>query len=110
MRDDRERLLDILEAIENVEKYAARGQRAFVADELIQTWVVHHILIIGEACRGLSQDLKGRHPSVPWHEIVGMRNILIHRYFGVDTSVVWSVVTSDLPQLKQTAKAMLDAL
>ena len=51
MRDDRERLLDILEAIERIERYAARGREAFENDELLQTWVVHHVQIIGEAAR-----------------------------------------------------------
>jgi len=56
MRGEKERLLDILEAIERIEKYAIEGKPAFEADELIQTWVVHHISIIGEACRSLSDD------------------------------------------------------
>ena len=55
MRDDRVYLLDILEAIERIEKYTAQGREAFEADELIQPWVVHHIQIIGEATRKLSQ-------------------------------------------------------
>lgn len=54
MRSERERLLDILEAIERIEKYAAKGKLAFSADELIQNWMVSHITVIGEACRSLS--------------------------------------------------------
>lgn len=57
MRDDRERLLDIQEAIERIEKYAVRGREAFERDELIQTWVLHHLQIIGEAVRALSPEL-----------------------------------------------------
>ena len=64
MRDDRERFLDILEAIENIEKYALRGKTAFESDELIQTWIVHHLQIIGEAVRGLSQDCKNNISSL----------------------------------------------
>lgn len=55
MRSERERLLDILEAIERIEKYAEEGKDTFEADELIQTWIVHHITIIGEACRTLPE-------------------------------------------------------
>ena len=55
MRNERERLLDILEAIERIEKYAEEGKDAFEADELIQTWIVHHIEIIGEACRSFTR-------------------------------------------------------
>jgi uncharacterized protein with HEPN domain len=66
MRDDRTRLADVLEAIERVERYATRGRAGFDADELLQTWVVHHLQIIGEACRGVSLELTERHPEVPW--------------------------------------------
>jgi uncharacterized protein with HEPN domain len=88
MRSERERLLDILEAIERIEKYADEGKNAFEGDELIQTWIVHHITIIGEACRNLSDDFQAQHSNVPWADIVGMRNILVHHYFGIDTEAV----------------------
>jgi uncharacterized protein with HEPN domain len=78
MRDDRERLLDIHEAIENVRKYAARGKDAFRNDELIQTWILHHIQILGEAAARISDEFQERHPDIPWFKIVGMRNILVH--------------------------------
>jgi len=110
MRDDRERLLDILEAIERIEKYAAQGQETFERDELVQTWIVHHLQIIGEASRTLSADLKDQHPEVPWSKIIGMRNILVHDYFGIDVDVVWSVVERDLPDLKRQIEARLQEL
>ena len=74
MRDDRARLLDIQEAIERIERYTARGRAAFEQDELIQTWVVHHIQIIGEASRTISADFRAQHPEVPWTEIIGMKS------------------------------------
>ena len=107
MRDDRARLLDIQEAIERIERYTARGRTAFEQDELIQTWVVHHIQIIGEASRAISADFRAQYPKVPWTEIVGMRNILVHHYFGIDLNAVWSVVERDLPDLKRAIAAML---
>ena len=84
MRSDRERLLDILEAIERIEKYAARGKEAFLADELIQNWMVNNIMIIGEACRALPDEFQADHSSVPWADIIAMRNLLVHHYFGID--------------------------
>ena len=110
MRDDRERLLDILEAIERIDKYASKGRPAFEDDELIQTWVLHHLQLIGEATRALSSEVKKRHSEAPWAQIAGMRNILVHQYFGIDTSAVWNVVEGDLPNLKQQVEAILAEL
>lgn len=107
MREDRERLLDIVEAIERIEKYAARGMEAFEGEELIQNWIVHHLQIIGEACRGLSDELTRQRSEVPWANMVGMRNILVHRYFGIDLQAVWSVVEADLPVLRGKIEAIL---
>ena len=110
MRSERERLRDILEAIERVEKYAAKGRRAFDGDELIQNWIVHHITLIGEACRSLPADFQARHANVPWADIIGMRNILVHHYFGIDEDAVWSVVEKDIPELKFNIEAILKSL
>ncbi|MGB2861747.1 MAG: DUF86 domain-containing protein [Sedimentisphaerales bacterium] len=108
MRDDRERLLDIREAIENIQKYAARGKDAFGEDELIQTWVLHHIQILGEAAARISDEFQEQHPDIPWFKIVGMRNILVHDYFKIDVNAVWSVVENDLPTLDDQIKSILD--
>ena len=110
MRGGRERLLDIQEAIGRIEKYAAQGQETFERDELVQTWIVHHLQILGEASRTLSSDLKDQHPEIPLPKIIGMRNILVHDYFGIDVEVVWSVVERDLPDLKRQIEAMLREL
>lgn len=88
MRDDRERLLDIREAIERVERYTTAGRATFDQSELVQNWVVHHLQVIGEACRSLSSELRDRHPEVPWSQIVGMRHIHVHNYFEIDTDLV----------------------
>jgi len=101
MRSDIERLKDIAEAVAAIEKYAARGRSAFEKDELIQTWVLHHLLILGEAAAKISDEFKEKHAEIPWSKVVGMRNILVHNYFGIDFDVVWGVVESDLPQLKK---------
>jgi uncharacterized protein with HEPN domain len=107
MRNDRERLLDLREAIERIEKYTSAGRTALERDELIQTWVIYHLQIIGEAARSLSPELRDRYPGVPWSQIVGMRNILAHRYFGIDVDIVWPAVEHDLPQLKSDVDRML---
>lgn len=108
MRDSRERLLDITEAIDRINRYAVRGKAAFEQDELIQVWMVSHIQMIGEASRALSTELQASHPEVPWRAIVGMRNILVHHYFEVDLDAVWQVIRRDLPELRAAIGAMLD--
>ncbi len=109
MRDDRERLADALEAIARIEKYAVQGRAAFERDELLQNWIVRHLQILGEACRGLSARIREEHPEIPWPNIIGMRHILVHDYFGIDVDVVWRAVEHDLPPLKRQLQALLSA-
>ena len=110
MRDARERLHDMVDAIDRVEQYAARGHASFVADELIQVWIVHHLQILGEVASQLGRDFHSEHPVVPWPQIVAMRNILVHDYFGIDLDEVWNVVAHELPDLKAALVAMLASL
>lgn len=108
MRDDRYRLLDILEAIEQVERYAALGRTAFENQELVQTWVIHHIQIAGEAASKLSDIFRQKHPEIPWAQMAAMRNILVHEYFGVDLEEIWRTVEHDLPELKRRIQMLLE--
>ena len=110
MRSDRERLFDILESVERIEAQAARGRAAFAADEVAQTAVVRWVEIIGEAARGLTEELRRAHPEVPWRQMVAMRNVLIHGYFDIDVDLVWSVAENDLPKLGAQIRAIVDQL
>ena len=107
MKDDRARLEDLLEAIERIERYAGRGRETFETDELLQTWIVHHIQIIGEAARKLTHDFRIAQPHIPWRQIIAMRNVLVHDYFGIDHEAVWLAVQRDLPRLKTEIHALL---
>lgn len=78
MRDPGERLRDILDGIARIERYAKRGRDEFERDELIQSWCVRHLQIIGEAARLVPQEVRDRSGEVPWAKIVGMRHILVH--------------------------------
>ena len=100
MRDDRERLQDIQDSIDQIEKYAVQGQDRFQADELIQVWIIHYLQIIGEAASKLSDEFVQKHSDIPWAEIVAFRNILVHEYFRVNLRTIWKVVERDLPDLK----------
>lgn len=63
--------------------------------------MVNHITMIGEACRALSDEFQARYAQVSWADIIAMRNILVHHYFGIDLDAVWSVVERDIPELKE---------
>jgi uncharacterized protein with HEPN domain len=107
VRDPRERLQDILEAIGHIDRYAARGREAFEADELIQSWFVRHLQIIGEAARALPEEIRAKMQDIPWSQVIGMRHILVHDYFGIDTEVVWDAVQRDLPNLREKITSLL---
>lgn len=108
MRDTNKRLRDVQEAITKIKRYASRGRDVFDEDELIQTWIIHNLEIIGEASRSIPQDFKNQHPEIQWKAISGMRNVLIHGYFGINTNRVWDVINHDLPGLKASVDALLN--
>lgn len=107
MRDDRSRLEDIIEAADAIEKYSSLGHAAFERDELIQSWILRHLQIVGEAARGLSEGFRERHPDEIWAKAIGMRNILVHRYFAIDPDAVWEAVQDSLRDIKNTAQRIL---
>ena len=107
MRGDRHRLLDILEAIDSIQRRVPATREAFLQDEMVQVWAVHYIQVIGEAAAALSRASRERHSAIPWADIVSMRNVLVHQYFGIDLDEVWSTVTTDLPALKRDIEAIL---
>jgi uncharacterized protein with HEPN domain len=107
MRSDRERLLDVIEAIERIEKYSQKSKTEFDNNELVQNWITHHLLIVGEATAQISEEIQDKYSEIPWSKIIGMRNILVHGYFEIDNEVVWSVVENDLPELKKNIQKIL---
>lgn len=110
MRDDSERIRDIQESIEKIEKYSVRGKTVFFADELIQTWIIHHLQIIGEASSAISQEFKSNYPQTPWVKITDFRNIIVYEYFRVNLDNVWSIVEDELPQLKAQISVILQEI
>jgi uncharacterized protein with HEPN domain len=110
IKDDAVYLTQILDAIGQVEEYVAGfDAEMFLGNRLVQDGVIRQFEIIGEATKNLSSDLKGSSPHVPWKDIAGMRDKLIHQYFGVDLSAVWETVTQDLPLFKSNISLILTA-
>lgn len=110
MRDARERLRDILEAISAIERYLDRGKAEFEQNELLQVWFVHNLQIIGEAARGLPADIRSLAPEVAWPKIIGMRNVLVHGYFELDTEIIWETASRDAIELKLPMAQLLQSL
>jgi uncharacterized protein with HEPN domain len=107
---DRERLLDILEAIAAIERRRPARRAEFDQDELIQVWCLRHLEIIGEAAANVSPETRALAPEIPWRQVTGMRNALIHAYFAVDWNAVWNVVERELEPLKANTTGLLDRL
>jgi uncharacterized protein with HEPN domain len=110
VRDPAERLSDILEAIAAIERHVNYDRASFEQDELRQAWFLRHLQIIGEAARALPVEVRAMARDIPWPKIIGMRNVLVHGYFQIDTDIVWQAVTNDVPALKPPIQRLLAAI
>ena len=107
MRPDRDRLADILEAIEKIHKRLPPSEEELATSELLQVWVIHHLQVIAEAANNLSPGFIAEHPEIPWRRIIGLRHALVHQYFGVDLDAIWRIAVDDLPPLETAVTAIL---
>jgi uncharacterized protein with HEPN domain len=99
-RDDDAILLDMAHAARLIGRFLAdKDEAAFRDDELTQSAVLHQILVLGEAAKRLSADFRKTHPELPWTDIAGMRDKLIHEYEAVDLREVWNTARRDVPHL-----------
>lgn len=105
MNKDDVYLLHILDAIEKIESYTAVGKETFLAASHWQDATIRNLEIIGEAVKRLSDDFKARNTDIPWRNVAGLRDVLIHDYMGVDLDNVWNVAQLNLPALKKVVLA-----
>lgn len=114
MRDnlgDKARLQHIYDAILEIESYVQQSPfDIFQSDRMMQFACVKQLEIIGEATNNLTPHFKKLYSEVPWQEIVGLRNILIHEYFGIDTKIVWDIIKTDLASLKSQVKGIIEQI
>ena len=104
-------LTHILESVEQIERTTQKlDVGSFRADREKQNAVVREYEIIGEAMKNIPAKFRKKYPQIPWQKAIGMRNKLIHEYFGVDLDLIWQTTKKDLPKLKSQIKAILDEL
>ena len=108
-KDDLVYLNHISDAISRIEEYVKGLEyQDFIENHLVQDGVIRQIEIIGEATKNLPKEIRDKHSDIPWKDIAGMRDKLIHGYFGVDLDAVWDTVEKDLPELKEKIANLLE--
>jgi len=110
-RDMRPYIQDILESIEAIEEYVQfTTEEQFYRNRQVQDAVLRRLEIIGEAVKNLDEDFKNRYPEIPWKKIAGLRDVLIHEYFGVSLKRIWRVIKIDLVDLKFKISRILEEI
>ncbi|MDI6778611.1 MAG: DUF86 domain-containing protein [Bacteroidota bacterium] len=108
---DKARLHHIFDAILEIETYIKKSSfEDFQNNSMMQFACIKQLEIVGEAANRLSDHFKNLYTEIEWREIVGMRNILIHEYFGVDEKIVWGIINRDIPELKIKVEQILDQI
>jgi uncharacterized protein with HEPN domain len=101
-------LESIRDCLERIAEYTATGKQAFLDSRLIQDGVIRNLEVIGEATKNLSSELRESNPAIPWRQIAGMRDVLIHDYLKVNLGRVWRTVENDLPPLTAAVSTLLN--
>ncbi|MCK4560836.1 MAG: DUF86 domain-containing protein [Calditrichia bacterium] len=106
---DEVRLKHILDAISEIEQYTENNSiEDFNKNSMLKFASVKQLEIIGEAANHISEELIKEFPEIKWRNVIGLRNLLVHEYFGIDIQIVWNIIVNDLPKLKIQIKNVLD--
>ena len=107
MKDDRLYLGHILEAVERILLYGQDGEERFRADVRTQDAIIRNLQVLGEATKRVSAETRDAHPEIPWKDIAGMRDRVVHDYFGISLDIVWDVVVNHIPPLREKVRQAL---
>lgn len=108
---DKLRLLHILESIQEIESYVGEADiGTFLSNSMMRFACIKQMEIIGEASRHISEDVKRRFSEVEWAQIIGMRNVFVHEYFGIDSLLVWDIICNDLPEFKGRIEKIIEEI
>ncbi len=111
MKDDSVYLRHILDAFAQIDRYMdGISHEEFFSNNLIQDGVIRQLEVMGEATRNLSEDLRNNYPQIPWRQMIGLRNRMIHAYFNIDLQILWEIIETDLPDLKSEIARILDSI
>lgn len=106
---DRQRLLHIIEAINEIQQYTSGvSQKVFLSNSMMRYACIKQLEIIGEAANTITAETKSNFTDLEWKQIIGMRHILVHEYFGVDFELIWQVINNDMPILRLKVLDVLD--
>lgn len=109
-RSNEQRLRDILDAIDAIHRHTWNDQDLFNRDEVLRWFFRAQVQIVGEAIYKLTESFRNAHPEVPWRAIIGMRHILVHDYFDVEWEILWRVLQTRIPPLKEQIEAILKGM
>jgi uncharacterized protein with HEPN domain len=108
---DKVRLQHIFDAILEIESYLVNKEFPdFMENSMMRFACIKQMEIIGEASNHISDETKSKFTSIEWSQIVGMRNVFVHEYFGVDSTLVWEIIKNDVPDLKEKIKQILETI
>lgn len=108
---DKIRLKHILDAIHEIDTYLLDANfESFLTNSMMRFACIKQMEIIGEASNHISKEIKSQFSKIEWEQIIGMRNLLVHEYFGIDSNLVWEIVKKDLPELKYKIVSILNEI
>ena len=108
-KDPKVFLKHIIDSIENIDNYTkGKSESQFLNSEETQDAVMRRLAVIGEAAKNLPSSLREKNKTVNWKAIIGLKNVIVHEYFGVDMKIIWNIVKKDMPDLKSAVTSILE--